>query len=400
MLAFFVLALLQLVVSAKAGLVNAVYGHATVAVGEQLRAGKPIETGPRSHLEILLSPASFVRLDENSRAVLDSVDLDHIVVHLNAGTVLVAASDIDATIPIHVLSGDLHALILSKGIYRFTGNTAAVIDGKLSTAESTLTVRKGRTLTVIDGQYRNTASSKDADSPVKKFLREPKAGFVNAVEGAVNVGLHHQATVGEIMRTGPGGRVELLVGPNEYLRLDENSAVVFDSIALNRQVYRLPPATGGRGGGGRGGEDGPAAVIVNERLKPIYRISGAALLESGPRLSRFVDNIEYFPGRRPPANSLGKETWISRAGANPMTMEADALDHWSERRSYDLARATQMADYADTPRQNGWVYCPELDGLTFIPGSPSRSGYGYASTPLFPTRSPTRGTPPPRRGAR
>src|SRR2546427_4166217 len=118
MLAFFVLALLQLVVSAKAGLVNAVYGHATVAVGEQLRAGKPIETGPRSHLEILLSPASFARLDENSKAILDSVDLDHIVVHLNAGTVLVAASDIDATIPIHVLSGDLHALILSKGIYR------------------------------------------------------------------------------------------------------------------------------------------------------------------------------------------------------------------------------------------------------------------------------------------
>ena len=408
MLAFFVLALLQLVVSAKAGLVNAVYGHATVAVGEQLRAGKPIETGPRSHLEILLSPASFVRLDENSRAVLDSVDLDHIVVRLNSGAVLIAATDVDAAIPIHVLSGELHVSILSKGIYRFAGSTATVVDGKLSTLDSTLTVRKGRNLTAAAGQYQDTPFSKDADSTVKKFLGEPKAGFVNAVEGKVNVALHHQAAVGEIVRTEPGGRVELVVGPNEYLRLDENSAVVFDTIALGRQVYRLSPAQGGRGGGGRGGDDGPAAVIINERLRPTFRISGTALLESGSRLSRIVDNVQ-FSLRRPPASSSGRETWTpvrpgipstSRGNSNAITMEPDALDRWSEFRSYSLARATQMAYYADAPHQNGWIYSPELNGLTFIPTGPSANAYGYASVPLFPTRSPGRGNPPPRRGAR
>src|SRR5213594_3599198 len=169
MLVFF-LALLQLVVSAKAGLVNSVYGQATVVVGEQLRAGSPVHTGPRSHLEILLSPASFLRLDENSTAVLDSVDLDHIVVHLNSGAVLIAATDVDAAIPIHVLSGEFHVLILSKGIYRFAGSTATVVDGKLSTLDSTRTVRKGRNLTAAAGQYQDTPFSKDADSPVKKFL--------------------------------------------------------------------------------------------------------------------------------------------------------------------------------------------------------------------------------------
>src|SRR5262245_5218624 len=124
-------ALLQLVVSAKAGLVHAVYGNATVAAGEQLRAGKPIETGPRSHVEILLNPTSYLRLDENSAAVLESVDLDHIVIRVKSGAVVVLARDADSEIPIHVLSGSLDALILSKGIYRFTNGGAAVVDGKL-----------------------------------------------------------------------------------------------------------------------------------------------------------------------------------------------------------------------------------------------------------------------------
>src|SRR5690349_17988112 len=104
----FVLVLLQLVVSAKAGLVHAVYGNATVAAGEQLRAGKPIETGPHSHVEILLSPTSFLRLDENSAVVLDSVDLDHIVVRVSSGAASITARDVDSAIPIHVLSGGLH----------------------------------------------------------------------------------------------------------------------------------------------------------------------------------------------------------------------------------------------------------------------------------------------------
>ena len=395
----FVLALLQLVVSAKAGLVHAVYGNATVAAGEQLPAGKPIETGPRSHVEILLNPTSFLRLDENSAVVLDSVDLDHIVVRVNSGAASITARDADSAIPIHVLSGGLHALILSKGIYRFTNETAAIVDGKLSIADSALTVRKGRNLIFADGQYKDSPLVKDSDSAIKKFLNEPKAGFVNAIEGSVSVPLHHQAVVGEIIRTGPGGRVELVVGLNEYLRLDENSSVVFDSVALTRQVYRLTQGPGP----GRGGEDGAGAVIVNERLRAIFRISGVALLESSLRLSRFLDNVEY---RRFPLSSGGKESWrplrpgiqTNSRNNNELTMEPDAVDRWSERRSYELSRATQMALYADTPHQNGWIYSPELNGLTYIPQNPTTSVYGYTSVPLFPSARET--TPPQGRGRR
>src|SRR5689334_14290554 len=111
-------ALLQLVVSAKAGLVTSVYGQATAAAGEQVRVGKAVQTGPRSHIEIQLTPSAFLRLDENSTAVLDSADLDHVIVRITAGTALIAVKELDGSFPIHVISGDLHAVVLSKGIYR------------------------------------------------------------------------------------------------------------------------------------------------------------------------------------------------------------------------------------------------------------------------------------------
>src|SRR5262245_17658099 len=102
----FLFALLQLVVSAKAGLVSAVYGEATVAAGEQLRVSKAVQTGARSHAEVQLTPAAYMRLDENSTAVLDSTDLDHVIVRVTSGAILIAAKELDSAFPIHVISGD------------------------------------------------------------------------------------------------------------------------------------------------------------------------------------------------------------------------------------------------------------------------------------------------------
>jgi len=237
------------------------------------------------------------------------------------------------------------------------------------------------------------------DAPLKKFLAEPKAGFINAVVGQVNVTLHEQVREGQTIRTGAGGRVEIVVGMNEFLRLDENSAVVFDAIKLMRQVYRLTPA------GPRGGDDGGGAIIVSERLRPVFRVSGTALWERGGRLSRFIDNAEFNLAR--PRTPGSKETWLpvrggiqttSRGAYNSITMEPDALDRWSETRSFELARATQMAYYMDTPRQTGWTYSPQIDSLTFIPVNPNRNAYGYTSVPLFPVTTLVRSGPPLRGG--
>lgn len=390
----FLFAFLQLVVSAKAGMVHAVYGEATAAVGDQMRVGKAVQTGPRSHAEIQLTPAAYMRLDENSTAVLDSTDLDHVILRVTSGTVLISARELDSEFPIHVITGDLHALVLSKGLYRFSPNTAEVVDGRLSPADSDKSFRKGAMLRVEDRRYIESPLPRDADSGLKKFLGEPKAGFINAVVGQVSVKLHEQVREGQTIRTGPGGRVEIVVGTNEFLRLDENSAVVFDAIKLMRHVYRLTP------GGPRGGDDGGGVMMVNERLRPVFRVSGTALLEQGNRLFRFIDNAEFYLARG--ASAGVKEAWLptrggiqttSRGVYNSITMDPDALDKWSETRSYELARATQMAYYADTPRQTGWIYSPQIDGLTFLPGAPNRNAYGFTSVPVFPVTQSGRGAP-------
>src|SRR5207253_7461699 len=91
--------LMQYMVSAKAGLVNYVDGQANVRVHDQIVAGAPVETGPQSHVELLLNPGSFLRIGENSTVVLDSVELSKIAVRIVQGAVLIEAGDIDKQIP-------------------------------------------------------------------------------------------------------------------------------------------------------------------------------------------------------------------------------------------------------------------------------------------------------------
>src|SRR5260370_21432266 len=97
--------LMQFMISAKAGLVNYVDGQTNVHLREQVAAGSPIETGPNSHAELLLNPGSFLRLDENSTVVLDSVELTNIAVRVVAGNALVEAADIATRTPIRITPG-------------------------------------------------------------------------------------------------------------------------------------------------------------------------------------------------------------------------------------------------------------------------------------------------------
>ena len=145
--------LMQYIVSAKAGLVNYVDGQANVRVHDQIVAGAPVETGPQSHVELLLNPGSFLRIGENSTVVLDSVELSKIAVRIVQGAVLIEAGDIDKQIPIRVTTGHLQALIVSSGTYRFSDGTALVLDGKLRTADNSTTVKKGHQIAVLADGY-------------------------------------------------------------------------------------------------------------------------------------------------------------------------------------------------------------------------------------------------------
>jgi hypothetical protein len=134
---------MQFIISAKAGLVNAVEGRANVRLQQQVPAFSPIQTGPTGKVEVLLNPASFLRLDENSQIVLDSVELTDIVVRIVSGSAIIESIAVERAGPIHVKAGALTVSIVAPGVYRFSEEAAFVLDGELRVEDSGHSVYKG-----------------------------------------------------------------------------------------------------------------------------------------------------------------------------------------------------------------------------------------------------------------
>jgi FecR protein len=132
---------LQYIVSAKAAWVNYVDVQVSVQMHEQVAVDMPIETGPRSHAELLLSPGSFLRVGEQSSVVFDSIELTNIAVRVLKGAAIIEVAEADKHTTIHVATGNLRTVIVSPGLYRFSGDTAIVMDGKLRTVDPTTIIR-------------------------------------------------------------------------------------------------------------------------------------------------------------------------------------------------------------------------------------------------------------------
>ena len=72
-----------------------------------------------------------------------------------------------------------------------------------------------------------------------QFLVSTKAGLVNYVQGASTVKVATTIPQGQIFATGPGGAVEILLNPGSYLRMGENTRVVFDQVDLYNIAVRI-----------------------------------------------------------------------------------------------------------------------------------------------------------------
>jgi len=159
---------MQLVVSAKAGFVNVVDGTANVRRQQQVQVGVPIQTQAGSHVELLLSPGSFLRIGENSVAVLDSVNLSNIVIRVVSGSAIVESATLNKDFPIHVTSGNLRVSIVSPGLYRFSNESATVLNGKLRDDGSGATVKKGQEVSSLGGSNQvekmESATADDLDA--------------------------------------------------------------------------------------------------------------------------------------------------------------------------------------------------------------------------------------------
>ena len=120
----------QFLVSTKAGLVNYVQGSATVKPAT-VPVGTTIGTGPGGAVELLLNPGSYLRMGENSKVVLDSVELYDIAVRILEGSMVIESNGFNKDLPLKVTFGDLKMDIIKDGIYLFADGKVVVVDGKL-----------------------------------------------------------------------------------------------------------------------------------------------------------------------------------------------------------------------------------------------------------------------------
>lgn len=121
-------------VSTKAGLVNYVQGTATVKAATTVPAGQIIQTGAGGAVEILLNPGSYLRMGENSRVVLDQVELYDIAARILEGSMIIESNWFSKETPLKVTSGDLKMEIIKDGIYLFADGKVVVVDSKIQDA--------------------------------------------------------------------------------------------------------------------------------------------------------------------------------------------------------------------------------------------------------------------------
>ena len=133
----------QFLVSTKAGLVNYVQGSATVKPATTVPAGQVIHTGPGGAVEILLNPGSYLRMAENSRVVLDRIELYDIAVRILEGSMIIEANGFNKDLPLQITTGALKMDIIKDGIYLFADGKIVVVDGKIRDASNGLLYGKG-----------------------------------------------------------------------------------------------------------------------------------------------------------------------------------------------------------------------------------------------------------------
>ena len=384
---------LQSVISVRPGFVDLVDGKSNVQKYEHVPAGKTVQTGPQSHVEIGLGLDALLRLDENSSVVLESVDKSNVSVRIETGSALVEVPKIEKPDRIRVTVGNLRALIDSKGVFHFSKAAVSVFDGKLKLDGDSLIVQKGWQVTDTGGEYRQSKLALMLPPAFKSFLNSPKAGFVNAVEGQTNVQKYEVAHEDQPIKTGPASYVELLLSPGAFLRIDESSEVKIDSAGLSDVVVEVVS-----------GSALIEEIATDPRLPIRVTVGGAKLLIGASGLYRFtkdtasiIDGVLRL-GSKDEAASVGTRVRVTNkqyvTEDLPAESEPTGLDLWSARRSYVLARANFMGDYGDSyanfflyasgsPYIAAWMYSPSLNGVTFVPRLTRESHYGNSFVPLY-----------------
>jgi len=244
----------------------------------------------------------------------------------------------------------------------------------------------------------------------ERFGISAKAGGVNAVSGKVSVKTKDQAArsltsqddlaSGDIVSTGLGSQVEVLLNPGTYLRLAENSEFVMEDNSLDNLLVRL--TKGSAIVEATGPDELKLSIpLVTEQARftivraGIYRInavnSTTELIVRKGRVQLNGTNEIIKGGKKVTLTSTGET--VAKLTSN----DKDEFDEWSKTRGQTLARANTKLN----PRTvNGyltsggygygsfgfsrlglWTWSPFSSCYTFLPfyygwGSPYGSYYG------------------------
>jgi hypothetical protein len=208
-------------------------------------------------------------------------------------------------------------------------------------------------------------------------------GTINYVEGSASIAgqpLTQRAVgtanldPGQVLTTG-NGRVEMLLTPGIFLRLDNNSSIRMIAPGLTHTELQL--------------DHGRAEVEVDNLLKQ----NNVEIAENGTTTQMLKDglyefnadtgHLRVFQGEAAVFDSAaGKPELVRSDHLLPLTQDRvksvkfdpdsvqDDFYNWSSLRSQYLAQAnTQLADqYAGSAYAAGWMWDPFFYGYTWLPG--------------------------------
>lgn len=220
------------------------------------------------------------------------------------------------------------------------------------------------------------------------FTVSTKAGLVNYVQGAATVKSATAVKAGQLVGTGPNGRVEILLNPGSYLRMGADTEVILDKVELYDMAVRVV----------RG-----SAIIEAKgftKALPLAVTTGdleMQIIKDGVYL--FADGkVAVIQGQVRNAGSdlvYGKGYQISDDpgySAQKVKTFTTSLELWSQKRDAEIEAAninvakslSQTAGLPVNSFQDVWFWYDPFGSFIYLPGARYRSPYGYSYQPVVP----------------
>lgn len=254
------------------------------------------------------------------------------------------------------------------------------------------------------------AAAQEAKSRDLRLI-SARAGGINYVAGEARVlaagetnwralDTSHELKSGDAVRTGAGGRLEVLLNPGSYMRVGQQTEFELTDTSLDSLRVRVTRGSVIVEATGFDDLD-PSITVTTPQTEVVVLRSGVYRIDV---LAGGTTEVSVIKGRANVGGTLVKGEKVARVGGAGVEVvkydkkRRDELDMWSKERAGDLAEAnrdmssrsvrTLLASRLDDLFYNGsradlgfaqgvWVFNPRTGFYTFVP----LMGYGYWRSP-------------------